>query len=468
VAGGGVTTYDDTLSFDGDWTYYGAVLPDDEIRLVVEIDVTNEYFTLVEDEEFTGAAYNTAFEYEDPDGPVGVGTPINYAGEQLSWTDITALVQDVTINRGKPSTTFSGFEAGSCTVNLIDENADFIPSNPAGAYYPNIRPMRPIRISAVFSGTSTRLFRGYVDSWGVQFDPILLRSFVSIQATDGFKILSTRNTTVAGVDGDTPGERVADILDDVLWPTGLFREIDASGWSSPLAASDGASTAGLTALQDVEFAEAGALYLTGKGSLRFLNRKNTYRSGYDWVFDGGGTIGAITYEDTKLDISDDVLANVLTLTNVNDEVATVENGFSKDLYEFREFTRNDVLTETLSATENLAYVYSLRDALPLERIASINVNGRKSLANMNLIVSYELMDKAQVTLAIPGGYSLAQTVYLTSVSHSIRPGEWNMEFSSFEDFLLPQEWQDLDDTLAWEDVGATVTWLQVAEGAERL
>lgn len=460
-----MTVYDDTLDYDGDWTYFGVVAGEEEVQVVVEIDVSTTTFALVEDEEFTGEQYESSYQYEDGDGPLGVGVPIDYAGAQVTWTDITSLVRSVSLSRGRPSTTFGGFEAGSATIELLDSNADFIPGNTGSAYYPNIRPMRPIRITAVFSGEYNRLFRGYVDSWDVQWDPASNVSAVSIQATDAFKILSNRQTTVAGVSGDTPGERADEILDSILWPS-TFREIDASGWSSPLGAGTGDSQDSLAALQAVEFAESGALFVTGAGKIRFKTQGNTYREGYDWTFTDTVLDGAINYETVTLNINDDKLANVLTLTDVASNEVTLEDGASKDIYERQEFSATGVLTRDVAATTNLAEILLARDAQPLERISEVTVNGRRSLANMNLIVSYELMDKAALTLSVPGGYTATTTVYLTAVSHEISPKTWAMTFVTSDDFYPPQEWQDVEATIAWEDVSATLTWLQVAEGTK--
>jgi hypothetical protein len=460
-----VTTYNDILDYDGDWTYYGAIYGLDDAQVVVEMDLSTTVFAFVEDDEFTGEQYESAFEYEDPDGPLGVGTPINYAGEQVTWTDITDRVQAVQINRGKFDRNFDGFSAGTATITLIDENADFIPSNTGGAYYPNVRPMRPIRVTAVFSGESKRLFRGYVDAWDVEWSPGVPAASVTVTATDAFKILTVRKTTLTGTVGDTPGERATDILDAVSWPT-TFRDIDSSGWSTPLAAWTGDEVASLTALQALEFAEAGALYVQGDGKIRFRRRSNTYREGYDWVFTDTPTVGAITYQTSRLNITDDRLANKITLTNVNDVTVTREEPSSQDVYEVAEYAASNVLTRDEAATANLATIIAARDGQPLERLDVVQVNGRGSLSAMNLIVTYELMDKALIELQTPGGYSLETTVYLTAVSHDIRPKSWTMTFTTNDDFQIPQEWQQVDPAIAWADVDATLTWLGLAEGAK--
>lgn len=460
-----MTTYDDILDYDGEWTYFGAVYGVDEPQVVVEMDLSTTVFAFTENDEFTGEQYESAFEYEDPDGPLGVGTPINYAGEKVTWTDITDRVQAVQINRGKFSRTFAGFEAGTATITMVDANADFIPSNTAGAYYPNVRPMRPVRVTAVFSGESKRLFRGYVDAWDVEWSPGVPAAAVTVTATDAFKILAVRKTTLTGAVSDTPGERANDILDAVSWPA-AFRDIDSAGWSTPLAAWTGDEIDSLSALQALEFAEAGALYVQGDGKIRFRRRSNTYREGYDWVFTDLPTVGTITYTTSRLNITDDRLANKITLTNINDVTVTREEPSSQDVYEVAEFTTSNVLTRDEAATANLATIIAARDGQPLERLDTIQVNGRASLSAMNLIVTHEVMDKALVELQVPGGYSLATTVYLTAVSHDIRPKSWTMTFTTNDDFLIPQEWQQVDAAITWNDVDAALTWLDLAEGAK--
>lgn len=459
-----MTTYDGGEDYEGDWTYYGAVYGEDDISIIVEVDLTFDRFALVEDLEFTGELYESTYEYNDPDGPLGAGQPIQYSGASVSWTDITDKVQSVSIRRGKSSLTTDTFEGGTATIELRDFSSDFLPGNLASPYYPNVRPMRPIRVTAVFSGEYSRLFRGYIDSWTVDWDQSQTVAFVTIQASDAFKVLSNRFTTYAGADGDTPGERIEDILADVTWPT-AFTDIDLAGHQSSLAAGSGNEVSVLAALQEVEFADAGALFIDGSGRVKFLGQTNAYPSGYDYEFRDDSGSGAIQFDGIELEVSDERLYNTVTLTNIYGDDGTATDTDSQEENDIREFTRGDVLTLDLSNTEALAQFYLDRDRQPIERVTSISVNSRLSLAVMALIIRYELMDPARIVLSVPGGYVMTKDVYLGSVEHTIKPGDWRTRFTTFRQFLTLQQWQDLSASATeWADVDSLVTWQSLRFG----
>jgi len=356
------------------------------------------------------------------------------------------------------------FEGGTATIELRDFSSDFLPGNLASPYYPNVRPMRPIRVTAVFSGEYSRLFRGYIDSWTVDWDQSQTVAFVTIQASDAFKVLSNRFTTYAGADGDTPGERIEDILADVTWPV-AFTDIDLAGHQSSLAEGSGNEVSVLAALQEVEFADAGALFIDGAGRVKFLGQTNAYPSGYDYEFRDDSGSGAIQFDGIELEVSDERLYNTVTLTNIYGDDGTVTDTDSQEENDVREFTRGDVLTLDLSNTEALAQFYLDRDRQPIERVTSISVNSRLSLAVMALITRYELMDPARIVLSVPGGYVMTKDVYLGSVEHTIKPGDWRTRFTTFRQFLTLQQWQDLSASATeWADVDSLVTWQSLRFG----
>ncbi len=67
----------------------------------------------------------------------------NRLGSGTLPVEVTNLVERVSIRRGRNRIT-SKFEPGSADVTLYDQNGDWNPSNPNGAYYPNLVPLRQI------------------------------------------------------------------------------------------------------------------------------------------------------------------------------------------------------------------------------------------------------------------------------------------------------------------------------------
>ena len=107
-----------------------------------------------------------------------------------SWTDITAYVHSWSCTRGR-NHELQRIDAGTATLTLDNPDGRFTPGNAAGTYYPNVVPRRRIRISAVWSVVTYRLFTGYIQSWKLTPSGYPDKfSQVQVAATDAFLILS--------------------------------------------------------------------------------------------------------------------------------------------------------------------------------------------------------------------------------------------------------------------------------------
>jgi hypothetical protein len=101
-----------------------------------------------------------------------------------TWTDVSADVLELSVNRGR-SDELGRFETGEMTVRLRNTDGDYEPTNTAGAYYPNVLPMRPIRARARYHGVYYPLFRGFIEEYG----PTVVGSAnaeISLDCTDAF------------------------------------------------------------------------------------------------------------------------------------------------------------------------------------------------------------------------------------------------------------------------------------------
>lgn len=84
-----------------------------------------------------------------------------------TWVDISEYVEDFTTNLGRESE-IGSIEAGVAELTLDNSDGRFTPNRVASPYYPNVRPRRPIWITAdltdEFDVTTTyNLFRGMIE-----------------------------------------------------------------------------------------------------------------------------------------------------------------------------------------------------------------------------------------------------------------------------------------------------------------
>src|SRR5436190_16878496 len=93
------------------------------------------------------------------------------AASGITWVDVSSFVRTskdggapIAIRRGRQSE-LGRVEAGTLSLMLDNRTRVFDPLNTSSAYYPNVIPMKRIRVSAIWSSTTYRLYTGYVEAW---------------------------------------------------------------------------------------------------------------------------------------------------------------------------------------------------------------------------------------------------------------------------------------------------------------
>lgn len=103
------------------------------------------------------------------------------------WSDISDRMLGFTVNRGRQRE-LDRFVAGRLSLTLNNEDRAFDPTYTASPYYPNVVPMRRIKIQATAGGVTYDVFTGYVDSWNQQYQHPQSAT-CTVEATDAFKVL---------------------------------------------------------------------------------------------------------------------------------------------------------------------------------------------------------------------------------------------------------------------------------------
>ena len=81
-----------------------------------------------------------------------------------TWDDITDYVISFSTRRGR-SDALGRMEAGSATLVLDNSDRAFAPLYLSSPFYPNIKPMKKIRMRATYSAVTYDLFVGFVTGW---------------------------------------------------------------------------------------------------------------------------------------------------------------------------------------------------------------------------------------------------------------------------------------------------------------
>ena len=360
----------------------------------------------------------------------------NKLGAGTLPVEITSLVTRVNIRRGRNRIT-SKFEFGSADVVLYDQNGDWNPMNTAGAYYPDLVPLRQIIIYATYLGVDYYLFSGYITNYDTGFrqgNEDL--SSVTLRCVDAFKLLAgSAITTVAGTSaGQLSGARVDALLNAVDWPLSL-REIDTG--NSTLQADPGTSRNVLEALQTVENSEFGGVFVDGQSNVVFVDRDSliTRPATSLYSFNDNGT--DISYTNAVVAYDDTTLINDVTVTRSGGTAQNVYDQTSIDTFFLHSGIRDGILVQTDTEALNQAKGILATRKDPEVRIDSIqlnlydDINPNKPKAGVDI----DLLDGITVTKTMPGNTSVTQPSLVNAIHHDITKSSWMTTLFTSEPLL---------------------------------
>lgn len=358
--------------------------------------------------------------------------------------NITDMVMAVSTRRGR-NRILSNFEAGTATVTINDPDSDFNPQNAAGPYYGKLLPLRKIRIYAdtVVSGNTFRvaLFSGYINSFDTSFyQGVQQTSTVTLQCTDGFRLLNNVSTGTAAIPGCTAGQlsgaRMNSILDFAGFP-GSMRAIDDG--DSTMQVDPGGQRNILQALQTVEQSEFGAFYMARNGEAKFLSRDYISKLA-DFTVRNYSDVpgpGILPYTNLDFAFDDQLILNDVTVTMVGGTPQTAQSAESIAKYFTKSGQRTDILVQTNSEADDQARTLLAARKDSDIRIDSMNLNlvaansEFTTLANL-LMDIYTLIN---IEKSMSGGSTITRELFVQGVQHDVRPGVWNMKVLTSEPII---------------------------------
>jgi len=360
----------------------------------------------------------------------------NRLGSGTLPVEVTDLVTRVAIRRGRNRIT-SKFEFGSADVVLYDQNGDWNPMNTAGAYYPNLVPLRQIIIYATYLGVDYYIFSGYITNYDTGFrqgnEDV---STVTLRCVDAFKLLAgSAISTVSGAPaGQLSGARVNALLDAVEWPISL-RNIDTG--QSTLQADPGTSRNVLEALQTVENSEFGGIFVDGESIINFVDRDELITRPATSIYNFSDTGSDISYTNAVVAFDDTNLINDVTVTRSGGTAQNVFDQPSIDKYFLHSGIRDGILVQTDAEALNQAKGILATRKDPEVRIDSIQLNlyddtnPNKPLAGVDI----DLLDGITVTKTMPGATSVTQPSLVNAIHHDITKSSWNTTLFTSEPLL---------------------------------
>lgn len=369
-----------------------------------------------------------------------LGTPVGADYE------ISTVVRGVTVRRGRTRVTES-FDAGRCTIEVVDQTGLFNPSNTSSALYGYIEPLRHIKVTATVGGSEYLLFRGFTESFNYQYQTGFNASVVTIECVDMFRLLHLASlTTAAGVatgygssgaisqtltTGESSGSRITKLLAAAGAPNSLY-SIE-TGQTSVDLNDDGVSSA-LDLIQQCEASELGAFWIDPSGIAQFLGRHSIQKLA------AGITATPLVINETSgipfvgltQRFDDEQILNDVSVSDSSGTIYQQTDTASISKYFARSASKSGTLIQTGSeATDHAKFLLGYRST-PELHIDNVQLNASAlSDANLISILNSDLLDPVTVSKNYCGT-TLTKTLTIQGISHDISPDSWMVALETAE------------------------------------
>ena len=373
-----------------------------------------------------------------------------------TFSDVSAYIREFSIDRGRQHD-LADYQTGTASVVLDNADDRFNPLNTSSPYYDSgagetkISPFKQVKISGAYDGTTTVLFRGFIQSYPESFGGQGADSSVRINCVDAFKIFNLNTIGARGWKLGSAGfsnlgqsTRLGYVDQQELSSARISRLLDAFGWSSTdrqistgdlqVQAGQSVDTNLLTAMKDVETAEQGQFYISsdGKATFRDRNFKRTQQFTSQATFGNG--VGELPFSDVITTLDDSKILNIISVTR--------DGGTEQVLQDTSSIAKFGARQNSLSNTLNVSDADAL--AIAEQRLAQFSNTGVRieglivnPLANTSLwnqVLIRELGDK--ITIKVPTTVSTIMDfdVHIDRVSHSVnavnQTWTWQLRTSS--------------------------------------
>jgi hypothetical protein len=377
----------------------------------------------------TGATFGNPFTIGDPiNGVLGVGE-LSASSTPSLIANLTDATRRISIRRGR-NVARDIYEAGTCVVRIYDPNSDFNPQNSSSPYYGQLEPLRKLRVSASVGGTTYYLFSGYTTAYAYSYDQAENMAYVDISASDAFRLFnlaSVINVTGQAAGQDT-GTRITKILDTVSFPNGM-RSVETG--NSLTVADPATLRTSLSALQNCEFSEQGAFYITPEGNAIFKNRNTVISSADDTPTEFNQTTG-IPYKNLKFAFDDKLIINTATMTKVGGTSQTALDSDSIATYFPHSISVPELVIDTDENAMNIAKIYVATRSSTTIRIDEMTLDLLDPDVPTATILGFDYYDNVLITNLQPDGSTITKNLQVQGIAHDITPNSWNAVVTTLE------------------------------------
>jgi hypothetical protein len=343
--------------------------------------------------------------------------------------DLTPDVRQISIRRGR-NIMRDQYEAGSCTVRVLDPLSYFNPQNVNSPYFGYLTPLRKLRVAATYAGTSYFLYSGYTTEYKYTYPQGQEIGYVDIICSDALRLMqqATVTTVASATAGQDTGTRTTKILDQVLWPTNM-RQIDTG--NTTCVADPATARTSLDALFNAAFSEQGAFYINQEGTAVFKNRTNTITSASATPIEFNQT-GGIPYKDLTFAFDDKLIINSAGMTRVGGTQQVSENAASIAKYFPHQLNQENLVAQTDTDTLNIARIYVATRQETTIRIDSMLIDLQDTSVPTATILDLDYFTPLKITNIQPDGSTIVKTLQAQGFAWDITPNQMQVAITTLE------------------------------------
>ena len=376
-----------------------------------------------------GATFGYPFTIGDPKyGVIGVST---FASSEIPEPviDLSDVTRQITIRRGR-NIMRDTYEAGNCTVRVLDPDSYFNPQNAASPYFGFLTPLRKIRVAATTATTQQFLFSGYVDTYKYYYPQGQETGYVDIVCSDAFRLFAMANvsTVTDATAGQTTGTRVDKILDQVDFPSSM-RIIDTG--STTCQVDPATIRSSLSALQVAEFTEQGAFFIRTDGTAEFKDRSDVVGSLAATPTEFDQTTG-IPYSDLKFAFDDKLIINSATMTRVGGTTVSSSDADSIAKYFPHGMNVENLVAQTDAQVQDIADIYVATRKETTIRIDAMTVDLLDTDVPTDTMIGLDYFDNVKITNVQPDGSTIVKTLQVQGLAWDITPNNMQCTVTTLE------------------------------------
>jgi hypothetical protein len=343
--------------------------------------------------------------------------------------DLTPDTRQIRITRGR-NIMRDTYEAGTCTVRVLDPLSYFNPQNTSSPYFGLLSPLRKLRVSASVGGVSYFLFSGYTTEYLYTYPQGQETGYVDIVCSDAFRLMqqATVTTVADATAGQDTGTRIGKILDQVSFPTSM-RTVDTG--NTTCVVDPATARTALDAVKNAEFSEQGAFYFNQEGTAIFLNRTNVIKKYGETPIEFNQS-GGIPYTNLVFAFDDKLIINSAGMTRVGGTEQVSENAISIAKYFPHQLNQTNLVAQTDADTLNIAKIYVATRQETTIRIDAMTVDLLDSAVPTTTMLDLDYFSNLKITNVQPDGSTIVKTLQAQGLAWDITPNSMKVTVTTLE------------------------------------